>query len=250
MPKPELHAVLVPGAWMGGWIWEPTVERLRARGISAGTLTLHGLEPDLDDAVIAAVTLEDHVQQLVDHVRQCPGRVVLISHSYSGTVTACAADRLGDTVAGLVHVGAFLPEDGRSLLDGWGGSDAERAQERSDIDAAGGLWAAPTRGMLDHEPDLSPADRDLLAARFTPHPGKTVTDPARMSVPVSEQPSTYVALSPDGDADAAWADAPTTARESSQWRQTHLGSGHWPMLSAAEATTDLLEREIRRYATG
>lgn len=223
MPNPDLYAVLVPGAWMGAWIWEPTVERLRTRGINAGTLTLRGLEPDLDDASIAAVTLEDHVRQLVDHVRQLPGRVVLVSHSYSGTVTACAADRLGGRVAGLVHVGAFLPEDGRSLLDGWGGSEAERAQERADIDAAGGLWAAPTREMLDHEPGLTPENRDFLAARFTPHPGRTVTDRARLSAPVSAQPSTSVEL-PE--------------------------AGHWPMLAAPEALTDLLEKEIRRYATG
>jgi pimeloyl-ACP methyl ester carboxylesterase len=223
MPNPDVHAVLVPGAWMGAWIWGPTVERLRARGIDAGTLTLRGLEPGLDDAAIAAVTLEDHVQQLVDHVRELPGPVVFVSHSYSGTVTACAADRLGGAVAGLVHVGAFLPEDGRSLLDGWGGSEAERAQERADIDAAGGLWAAPTREMLDHEPGLNPEDRDFLTARFTPHPGRTVTDHARLSVPVSDQSSTSVEL-PE--------------------------AGHWPMLAAPEATTDLLEKEIRRYTNG
>lgn len=240
--------VLVPGAWTGGWIWEPTAQRLLDRGIDAETITLRGLQPGQTEADIAAVRLEDHVQQLIEHVeKERPRSVVLVSHSYSGMVTASAADRLGDQVLGLVHVGSFIPTSGRSLLEDWGGSDAERAQERADIEAAGGLWPAPTRAMLDHEADLAPSDRDLLAAKFTPHPGRTVTDRARLSAPVEGLPSTYVALTPSGGFEAAWSDAPPVAEAASKWRRRHLVSGHWPMLSALDATVDLLDIEIRHY---
>ena len=133
--------------------------------------------------------LDDHVRHVVEQAEKDSSRpVVLISHSYSGMVTASAADRLGDQVIGLVHVAAFVATSGRSLLDDWGGSDEERAQERADIESAGNLWHAPTRQMLDFETDLSPSDRDFLASKFTPHPGRTILDHAELSASAEEQP--------------------------------------------------------------
>src|SRR5699024_8339857 len=141
MTTPAVKAIFVPGAWMGGWAWEPSADRLRDRGIDAEAITLKGLEPGESDADIAAVCLDDHVRHVVEQAEKDSSRpVVLISHSYSGMVTASAADRLGDQVIGLVHVGAFVATSGRSLLDDWGGSDEERAQERADIESAGNLW--------------------------------------------------------------------------------------------------------------
>ena len=235
---------------MGGWIWEPPAERLRGRGIDADTITLRGLEHSVPAATIAEVSLNDHVQQLVEHVRRDNSRpVVIVSHSYSGIVAASAADRLGDQVLGLIHVGAFVARNGRSLLDDWGDSSEARKQERADIEAAGNLWSAPTRQMLDFETDLSPSDRDFLASRFTAHPGRTVLDPATLSAPAHEQPSTYVALTTNGGFDKAWNDAPTVAKTATGWRRKHLVSGHWPMVSTLDSTVDLLESEFRHYTS-
>lgn len=92
MPEKAAHVILVPGAWMGGWIWEPTVQWLRARDIDAEMMTLRGLEPGRSGADIARVSLEDHVQQLVDVIYQTRAdKVILVSHSYSGVVVAAAA---------------------------------------------------------------------------------------------------------------------------------------------------------------
>lgn len=249
MTTSEAKVILVPGAWMGSWIWDPSVERLRGRGIDAEAITLKGLEPGVSEASMAEVRLDDHVQQLVEHVSNDSSRlVVLVSHSYSGMVASSAADRLGDRVIGLIHVGAFVARDGRSLLDDWGDSNEERAQERADIEAAGNLWHAPTRQMLDFETDLSPNDRDFLSSKFTAHPGWTVLDPADLSAPAQQQPSTYVALTTRGGLNEAWNDAPEVAKAATGWRRKHLVSGHWPMVSSLDATVDLLEAEFHYYA--
>lgn len=250
MPEKAAHVILVPGAWMGGWIWEPTVERLRAEGIDAETMTLRGLEPGRSDADIARVSLEDHVQQLVDVIEQTRAdKVILVSHSYSGVVVAAAADRLGSQVAGIIHIGAFLPIDAHALLDNWGSTDDERAQEKADIEAAGNLWLAPTREMLDYVDDLTDADRDYLASKFTAHPGRTVLDAAHLSSPVEEQPATYVALSLKDDFAGAWEDAPAAATAADKWQRRSLVSGHWPMVSAFDETAALIEEEIRHYGS-
>lgn len=244
----EAKVVLVPGAWMGGWVWKPAAEQLLSRGIDAEIITLHGLRRGESSADIAAVRLEDHIQQLVEHVQSQNARpVIFVSHSYSGMVTASAADRIEAQVLGLIHLGAFLPKSGRSLLDDWGGSDKQRAQERADIEAADGLWLPPTREMLDYEPDLTADDRDFLAAHFTAHPGRTITDHAQLSAPVAVQPSTFVAFTPAGTFEDAWNNAPPVAAAASRWRRKHLVSGHWPMVSNLDATVNLLEAEIRHY---
>lgn len=251
MSTSTVRTILVPGAWMGAWIWEPTARRLADHGLDAEAITLRGLEPAHPKDAVAAVRLDDHVRQLVDHIVALGTEpVVLVSHSYSTMPTALAADRLGGQVRGLVHMGGFPPVDGRSMLDDWGTSPEDRDQERADIAAAADLWMPPDRPMLDGEPDLTSEDRDFLAARFTPHPGRTVTDPARLSSPVATQPSTYVTLSTDDDEDEAWKDAPRPAREATTWRRKHLRSGHWPMISAPEATADLIAEEITFYRSG
>ncbi|APT93938.1 hypothetical protein CSTAT_00680 [Corynebacterium stationis] len=223
---------------------------LSARDIDAETMTLRGLEPGCSDADIARVSLEDHVQQLVDVIEQTRAdKVILVAHSYSGVVVAAAADRLGSQVSGIIHIGAFLPVDAHALLDNWDDTDDERAQEKADIEAAGNLWLVPTREMLDYVDDLTDADRDYLASKFTTHPGRTVLDAAHLSSPVEEQLTTYVALSLKDDFDTAWEDAPAVARSAATWQRRSLVSGHWPMVSDFDETVTLIEEEIRHYGS-
>ena len=134
-----------------------------------------------------------------------------------------------------------MPVDAHALLDNWGSTDDGRAQEKAEIEAAGNLWLAPTREMLDYVDDLTDADRDYLASKFTAHPGRTVLDAADLSSPVEEQPATYVALS--------LKDAPAVAKSATTWQRRSLASGHWPMVSAFDETAALIEEEIRRYGS-
>lgn len=240
--------LLVPGAWMGSWIWEPTARDLRERDISAEAVTLPGLEPGTAPSATASVTLRDHVDDLAARVARVAGDVILVGHSYSSMVTAQVADRMPDRVIGLVHVGGFLPVDGASLLDGWGGSDEDRRQEKADIAEAGDLWAAPTREMLEYEVGLSASNRACLAARLIPHPGRTVLDHAELSGAFADQPTTYVALSAVSE-ERGWADAPRQARDATGWRRRYIGGGHWPMLSRHGELVDLLAAEIEHHAT-
>lgn len=241
-------ALLVPGAWMGSWIWAQTAARLGVAGISARSLTLGGLGENDSPTEAAQVRLADHVDQLSAAVEASHEPVVLISHSYSAMVTAQVADRLPERVAGLVHVGGFLPVSGRSLIDEWGDSQEERDAEIAEIEHRGNLWLAPTAEMLAFESDLDADQTQWLSERFRPHPGRTILDPAVMTAPARDQPTTYVAMATDGP-EAAWEGAPSTAREAPSWRREYLPSGHWPMLSMPDALTDLLIAEVVHYSS-
>jgi pimeloyl-ACP methyl ester carboxylesterase len=239
--------VLVPGAWMGGWIWTDMVTRLRAAGHRAHTLTLTGLAAGSPPREVAAVRLERHVQNVLDLLDgQDLADVVLVGHSYSGIVVGQAADRVPQRVRRSVHLGSFLPRDGRSLIDDWGADPEARSAERRQIVDDGMLWAPPPADALAGVPDLDPANCSWLSARFVPHPGHTVLDPVRLGRPVTDQPGTYVSLAPTGVDALAYIPPELAGELPTRWRLRTLVSGHWPMASVPSALADVLIEEARR----
>lgn len=242
--------VLVPGAWMGDWIWDDVAVRLRALGDRVSTLTLPGLHAGTSPEDAAAVTLADHVSALREHVEALDvDSVLLVGHSYSGMVVGQVADQLPDLVRHSVHIGSFLPRDGRSLIDDWGENEQARAAERSDIVADGMLWAPPPPAALQLDPALDARQRAWLLERFVPHPGRTVLDPAQLERPITDQRGTYVTDAPmDGDLPAGL--PPELSTAGSAWTVKRLGSGHWPMLTNRAELTQLLHDESMATVRG
>lgn len=230
------HVLLLPGAWMGSWIWAPTAERLRDRGVDAAAITLVGLEPGTSPDRVARVRLGDHVAQVLDHLSRRGDRpTVLVAHSYSGMVAAQVADRLGDQVVRSLHFDSFLPVDGRSLIDDWGSDDVARGRERADIVGANYQWAPPPSAALEKERGLSATHRALLSDRFTAHPGRTVLDSASMGQPFTSQRAVFVA--------STEASVPTALRSEHArrcWSVEILRSGHWPMLERPDDVAMLI----------
>lgn len=243
----KITTIFVPGAWQGAWIWEPVSRQLNNLQYETECITLMGLEEDSSNNARAAVRLDDHVNQLANLVSARNLPVVLVAHSYSSMVTAIVADQIPELVVGLIHVGGYLPTHGLSLIDTWGSSVELRDQERADIHRDGMLWLAPTRDMLNYEPDLNDDQRDELEGKFTPHPGHTVLDVAHLNRDLSAQPTTYVALSPVSEG-KAWNEAPDSARTAPNWRRHYLASGHWPLVSMENVVVELLAREIDHYS--
>jgi pimeloyl-ACP methyl ester carboxylesterase len=95
--------VLVHGAFADSSSWNGVVERLQSHGHSvvAASNPLRGLSKD-----------SDYVRQLVESIA---GPVVLVGHSYGGSVISNAARGL-DRVKALVFVAAFLPDEGESAV--------------------------------------------------------------------------------------------------------------------------------------
>ena len=234
--------LLIPGAWMGEWIWQPTVDQLRERGLEAATLTLDGLEPEATDHHISYVPLEKHVTRVANLILEWPDRpVVLVGHSYSGMVVGQVADHLPERVRSSIHFDSFLPHDGRSLIDDWGSNPEERARERADIEEGNGHpyhWAPPPPQALELEPGLNPQDRTYLSERFTPHPGHTVLDPAHMDRPITEQHGLFIA--------SAETAIPAVLRtpEAFGWDIRAMYSGHWPMLERPGDVVELITEHV------
>src|SRR6266508_2939749 len=158
--------VLVPGAWLGGWVWEPTARRLRQRG--------HDVHP---------VT---HVADVVDLVRdEGLDDVVLIGHSYAGIVVTGVADRIPERLAKVVYLESGPVPDGVAYLD----MEDPKAKERDERQVAetGEGWrlAMPSWEELEQVngaslEGLGDADRRWLRGHATDHPFGTYTQPLRL----------------------------------------------------------------------
>lgn len=233
--------VLIPGAWMGSWVWGDVAGRLRGEGCEVFSPTLVGLNGESD---LSAVGLALHVEQIEQLLLDEDLRsTVLVGRSYSGLVAGQVADRQPSRVAHTVFVQAFLPREGRSLIDDWSDDIDERAAETAAIAARGGRWEPPIAG-LDAESDLTQDQREWLASQFVDHPGRTVTEPARMQRPVEELSATYIA-SPPGDADPLPGDVQALAGEPRRHLE-RIRAGHWPMVSVPDTLTALLADAAQR----
>jgi len=97
-----LTVVLVHGAFADSSSWEGVIERLQAAGIAvtAAPNPLRGISHD--SAYVASF------------MKQVPGPVLAVGHSYGGAVISNAATGLSNVV-GLVFVAAFAPDAGERL---------------------------------------------------------------------------------------------------------------------------------------
>src|SRR6266566_5648669 len=95
---------LVHGAFADSAGWNDVVEQLQAAGIAVQAISnpLRGITADA--AYVASA------------IRQIPGPVLAVGHSYGGAVITNAAPHASNVV-GLVYVAAFAPDEGETLGD-------------------------------------------------------------------------------------------------------------------------------------
>ncbi|MFK4067044.1 alpha/beta fold hydrolase [Streptomyces sp. NPDC029674] len=96
--------VLEHGAFADAASWDGVVARLQR----AGYPVVSAANPLRGPATDAA-----YLRSVIDHV---DGPVVLVGHSYGGTVISQAAAGLEDKVKALVYIAAFLPDRGESSI--------------------------------------------------------------------------------------------------------------------------------------
>jgi pimeloyl-ACP methyl ester carboxylesterase len=96
--------VLVHGAWADGSAWDGVISRLQRAGypVEAFPIPLQGLASD--SSVLAAF------------LQSLKGPVILVGHSYGGSVITNAATG-NPNVKALVYVDAFAPAAGQSVAD-------------------------------------------------------------------------------------------------------------------------------------
>ncbi|HVB11110.1 MAG TPA: alpha/beta hydrolase [Bacillota bacterium] len=229
--------VLVHGAWGGGWGWTPFAEAMRRRGHQVFTPTLTGMG-ERSHLFSGAINLSTHIEDICNVIRYERLRdFVLAGHSYGGMVVTGVADRMADRIRSLVYIDAFLPEDGRALIDYTPGGVAAQLMDAGS--RHGGLAVSvPSPWVL---PGLSPAEQAEIEALRGPQPLGTLVEkirlsgageriPRRMYILASENPGATFRRFYDG------------VRGRPGWEMAEVACGHGIHRERPEELIPLLER--------
>jgi pimeloyl-ACP methyl ester carboxylesterase len=226
--------VLVHGAWHGGWCWQRLVPLLTAAGYTVYTPTLTGLG---DRAHLARpdINLDLHARDLQAFLEMEDLQdVTLVGHSYSGFIISMLAERARSRLRRLVYLDAFLPEDGKSLLDYIQPPEARLALQTSG-QATGYVAPLPLAafGLVE------PADMAFVQPRITAQPFGTLAQPVRLAQPAGQGvPRSFIeCVKPTNPLFGQFA---ARARAEPNWDVYELPTGHDAMITAPALLADML----------
>lgn len=232
MHKPPI--VLVHGAWHGAWCWRRMIPRLEAAGHAVFAPTLTGLA-DRAHLLSPAVNLETHIQDVFGVLEaEELENVVLVGHSYAGMVITAVADRARERLRSLVYLDAFLPENGRALIDYLIPAYRSATIAAGERDGYTEPRPATHFGLIEGTSDLA-----WVTRRMTRHPYATMCEPVRLSGPPDANLArTYIYCSKP--ATGTFDQFAAKLRADPGWRFHELAAGHDCMVTAPEETARLI----------
>jgi pimeloyl-ACP methyl ester carboxylesterase len=176
MPAGDTTYVFVPGAWHGGWAWQPVADRIRARR-PAVTLTLPGLDGNGSPASFRLTDAVDHI--VAEIVQRDLKNVTLVAHSWGGYPATAAAHRLPGRISRLVYFNAPIPTPGKSLADqAPGAGDVIRAVIESSADHAMTHTFENSQRLLFN--GVAEEVQRMLHSLLVPQPGNYFLDPIEL----------------------------------------------------------------------
>ena len=96
--------VLIHGSWHGGWAWNAAIHELSRKGHRAYAPTLPGHGPG---ATSLEITHQDCVVAVSAHIQERGLKdVILVGHSFGGSVIQKVAEQLPDRIGRTVFVDA------------------------------------------------------------------------------------------------------------------------------------------------
>jgi pimeloyl-ACP methyl ester carboxylesterase len=230
--------VLVGGAWLGGWCWQPIARRLREEGHDAYPVTLTGLGERVHLAS-PQINLETHITDVINLIEfEDLHDVVLLGHSYAGLVVTGAADRIPERIAELVYLDTGAFPDGTVLIDSFP-PETRRYVERQ-VEELGDGWRFPMPPQEElanfgSVEGLDDTQLGLLRSRAVDQPFGTFTQPLRLENPAREAlPKVGILCTFSLEqVQAMIASGDPVFRElaSPNWRFVELPTGHYPMFS-------------------
>ena len=241
--------VLVGGAWLGGWAWQPVARELRRHGHDVHPVTFTGLgershlaSPEVDlDTYLADVVNLIEFEDLRD--------VVLVGHSYAGLVVTGVADRIPERIGLLAYLDAGPSPDGAAFVDLQPPPARELLEGLVERDGEG--WRLPMPSWEELEgvmgaslEGLGPDERARMRGRAAAQPFRTWTQPLSLQNPARDRlPKLMITCSiPLAQVrEMIAAGHPWFAELAGpEWSFLELPTGHWPMFSVPGPLAALL----------
>ncbi|HAG57944.1 MAG TPA: alpha/beta hydrolase [Arthrobacter bacterium] len=217
-----MDIILVPGFWLDASSWEKVTPSLAAAGHTPHPMTLPGLESV--DAFRAGISLQDHIDAVVNFVDGLDGKVVLVGHSGGGAIIHGVADARPDRVARNIYVDSGPLGEGGAIND-------ELPTEGDDVPLP------PWEGFEEADlVDLTDELRASFRARAIPEPKGVAYGKQHLhDVRRYDVPATVIACEFPSSLLTEWIDAghPFTAELARihDVEYADLPTGHWPQFT-------------------
>lgn len=230
--------VLIPGAWLGSWVWSKTAPILQEHGYGVYPVTLTGMGERVHLASME-IGIETLVMDVVNVIEfNDLEDVVLVGHSFAGKVAGAVADRIPDRISLMLYLDAFRPEKTR---------DPQGVMEPAEFGRIEpGQWSLPfSKEIIDMiGNDLKGKNREWMLSKCTPWPLKPAADPITLSDRFDRLRSAYIFCSKGSD--AGYIDDITAGK----WGKLHgpyrlINTGHWPMVTDPEGLVDSMLSLVR-----
>lgn len=150
----KTSVVLVHGAFADGSSWNKVITRLQKQHTEVIAVQL------------PLTSLKDDVAATRRAIARAQGDVVLVGHSWGGTVISEAGNDA--RVKSLVYVAAFAPDSGQSTADLAGSYPPPAGSADIAKTADGYLYLPPEAVMKDFAPDAGTVEQQTIAATQGP----------------------------------------------------------------------------------
>lgn len=115
-PGPEKKTyVLVHGAFQAAYTWNGVKAALEQEGNKVIIVELPGHGEDTTDP--AKITMDSYRDKVLSSIKDVTGKVILVGHSMGGMVISTVAEAVPEKIERLIYLGAFVPQNGQSLLE-------------------------------------------------------------------------------------------------------------------------------------
>ncbi|MDG6994576.1 MAG: alpha/beta hydrolase [Nitrososphaerota archaeon] len=222
--------VLVPGAWLGGWVWKKVTPLLEEKGHQVYPITLTGMGERVHLAS-KDVGIETAIQDVVNVIEYNDlNNFVLVGHSFAGKVAAAVADRVPDKVKLVLYMDSFIPQKVRTP-QGKGDPTSEFGPVPQ-----GSIGIPLTQEIIENiGKDVKGTDREWMLSKATPWPLRLASDSITLSEKFDSVKSAYIFCTLTGD--------PVEEIVAGKWGKLEglhklIETGHWPMITKPKELVD------------
>lgn len=219
--------VIVHGAFADGSDWAKVVPRLQAEGVAV-TVVQNPLTSLADDVAATRRALNNQ-----------PGKVVLVGHSWGGTVITEAGN--DEKVSALVYVAAFAPEAGQTSGEQGKGAPTPPGISQIKADANGFLYLTPEGMAKDFAQDLPAAQTAVMTATQGPIQASAFEDKTTVAA-WKTKPSWYLLATEDR---MIHPDVQRSAAKRIGATLAELPTSHVPQQSQPDAVAEVILEAVR-----
>lgn len=191
--------VLMHGGGMGGWTWKYVREILEARGHKVYTPTFTGFG-ERAHLISRSAGNDVHVLDIVNVLTyEDLHDVVLVAHSYAGTVAPGVAAQAGDRVARVIYLDAIVAHAGERIASLMGFASEEQAAGLDAMLAAGegpigsGVHLQQREMAKTHPHMMDPARQTWLLDHLSDQPMRATSCAIAVGSESLKLPVDYVA---------------------------------------------------------